>query len=769
MPQENRKRGKKHKKSEKQQEETFSSFQEPAPEQNESWIIPAAKPDADLEAPFGYVDADIKAYFRNVDEQLRNWQQDGTSVDQGDEVDPNEERRIFFLAALSEMSGNEKQLATDPDCSVILERMIHSMDDFVRRVFIDSLTGSFNILLKHRFASHVCQTLFTTANATVSRESRGFIATQTNADKGELRTLTRLLLDICEEIRPDLPALIMDSFASHALRAMLLLLAPTIPLCTENSAIMRSKKSSVWKAKQGAMKPLFGIDSDSTAARRAAPQEHLVAARSLVDTLRNQMDANEVRSLAANTVASPTLQIFLEIEAQVGNTIDNDSLLDRVLFGLVSHANKDPDAPLEASDYVVTLFRDTTASHLLEVAMRCCKGTQFDLFWSTYLKGKFSRLSVHPVANFAIARALGMSNSDQLLEALSELQGSWSKMLKDGRIGVLKAAVERSAVSEMALKETIKVKTCKLLYESILTPDRQCAQLFNSPKPWKIRSALSLAYSKPSESTDTHSDASKSEHKRRHGLESNVQGALLLQSMLRLPHPHNALPIESIRSLPIEGLLHLAHNPTSSRVLDVFLEAASVPFPAKRGLVMSFIGHYHMLVDDRIGSRVGDRCWNFADPYLKEKIARSLIPQEQFLTASYYGKFFARNLNLYLLQKRPQEWKDAQARKKTTLSATHSAKIGESKVEEAAAPSNAVDAPITPERKTKRKRTDVEDEISAVFDTALGKKVKKGSAKSISPSTRILDATPNDLDGIMDAIKRAPSTEKSTHGKKQKS
>jgi nucleolar protein 9 len=49
---------------------------------------------------------------------------------------------MFFVAALSEMAGREKQLATDPDCSVILERMCYSMDDFARRVFADSLSGS---------------------------------------------------------------------------------------------------------------------------------------------------------------------------------------------------------------------------------------------------------------------------------------------------------------------------------------------------------------------------------------------------------------------------------------------------------------------------------------------------------------------------------------------------------------------------------------------------------------------------------------------------
>jgi nucleolar protein 9 len=49
---------------------------------------------------------------------------------------------MFFSAALTEISGNERQLATDPECSIILERIIFSMDDFARRVFADSLAGS---------------------------------------------------------------------------------------------------------------------------------------------------------------------------------------------------------------------------------------------------------------------------------------------------------------------------------------------------------------------------------------------------------------------------------------------------------------------------------------------------------------------------------------------------------------------------------------------------------------------------------------------------
>lgn len=52
------------------------------------------------------------------------------------------DKRMFLMAALQEISGKERELATDPDCAGGLERMAHSMDDYVRRVFMDSLTGS---------------------------------------------------------------------------------------------------------------------------------------------------------------------------------------------------------------------------------------------------------------------------------------------------------------------------------------------------------------------------------------------------------------------------------------------------------------------------------------------------------------------------------------------------------------------------------------------------------------------------------------------------
>ena len=61
----------------------------------------------------------------------------------------------------------------------------------------------------------------------------------------------------------------------------------------------------------------------------------------------------------------------------------------------------------------------------------------------------------------------------------------------------------------------------------------------------------------------------------------------------------------------------MAHHGISSRVYDALLSSPTVSQKSKRRFVIDFLGHYDQLVDDRFGSRVADRCWNFADTYLK--------------------------------------------------------------------------------------------------------------------------------------------------------
>ncbi|KAH7916121.1 armadillo-type protein [Hygrophoropsis aurantiaca] len=785
MPRENRKRGKKHKKPQdednvdpKVQNERSEHL---APKREEpSWIIavPVADEEAHAEAPFGYVDPDVKAYFRTVDEQLQNWQEEEYHADNGDEdIDPNEAKRIFFVAALTEMSTKEKQLATDPDCSVIMERMLHSMDDFVRRVFADTLSGSYEILVKHRFASHVCQTLFTIAGETISRESKGiFPEVPESSEKGELRTLTQLILDICDELKPNFTSLVMDPFASHVLRALLLFLSPSIQSSDasnfKSQSNIRSKKSSAWKARQGTMKSFFAESrtKEDSITNKMVPKEFREAAGMFVRALRDELDENEVRALAANKVASPVLQIILEIETDQGGSTVPGCLMDRVLVGIITSYHEDPSAVVEQSDYLTTLLRDPTSSHLLETLVTRSPAPAFSILWSTYFKGKLSRLALHPVANFVVAKAFERIDAGQLQDALNELEGVWSNIIKAARTGVLRALIDRTAV--LQAHEGVLCEAVCAAFEVTDPQNRKylvhCLMLLHP-----LQEYLSLP---PPNQKDGEAENAKKMHRKMAAADPRapkVQGALLLQSLLRLHEPHNHLVIDSIKALPMEELVSIAHNATSSRVLDAIFESSTVSFKAKRGFVMSLIGHYHTLVDDRIGSRVGDRCWAFADPYLREKIARSLIPYEQFLAASYYGKYFARNLNLYLLQRRPQDWKDMQSENKANMAQTTSETIttpGQlpDKLEE---PLNTPQALVDSPKKHKKRKAQPHDEIDVVFDAALGKKTKKANVSVETKDLSVDHHAPKREEGlgeVLDAIKTAPRAENESRKKRRK-
>jgi nucleolar protein 9 len=74
--------------------------------------------------------------------------------------------------------------------------------------------------------------------------------------------------------------------------------------------------------------------------------------------------------------------------------------------------------------------------------------------------------------------------------------------------------------------------------------------------------------------------------------------------------------------MDMDGLLSLACDPTASRVIDALMELPAIAKKDKRKLTLAFVGTgagggFERLVDDRIGSRVGDRLWAAAEPYLK--------------------------------------------------------------------------------------------------------------------------------------------------------
>jgi nucleolar protein 9 len=229
----------------------------------------AVQTEIDLNAPFGFVDPDIKAYFKSVDEKLVEFSSlrpAGSSSSTGTPEDGSEleDRTNFLHSALNEVRGMELQLATDGDTALVLERLIHSMGDWGRRVLMDSFGGRWATLIAHRFGSHVCQTLIGLAAGTIHRESQGIwpvqhleqsarIASASSSTptstsppaEGHLRTASHLLLSLIDEILPLIPTLLTSPFASPPIRLLLIVLTPNTPIPSSSGTGMEESSTRV--------------------------------------------------------------------------------------------------------------------------------------------------------------------------------------------------------------------------------------------------------------------------------------------------------------------------------------------------------------------------------------------------------------------------------------------------------------------------------------------------------------------------------------------
>lgn len=146
-----------------------------------------------------------------------------------------------------------------------------------------------------------------------------------------------------------------------------------------------------------------------------------------------------------------------------------------------------------------------------------------------------------------------------------------------------------------------------------------------------------------------------------------------------------------------------------------------------------------------------------------------MFSQEQFLAGSFYGKFFARHLNLYLLQRKPEEWRNLQIQNKAAQ-ALKAAPTPSTTTEPSTEPTPTSDE----KSKKKRKRGSAPgNEIDALFDTSLGKKLKRVALnpEDLSAANKTDKQLPakgdKGLDDILTAIRAAPKGDGDSSRKKK--
>ncbi|KAG5455433.1 MAG: hypothetical protein BJ554DRAFT_5158 [Olpidium bornovanus] len=160
---------------------------------NPDWMQ-SAQGGAGGDGGFYRLDPEVQQYFKSVEKTLESM-----------EPSLEEESNLFLGNVFSEIDGKEADLATDHECSRVLEKLLRQAPDQYLRVFFDKLNGRFVELFVHRFASHVCETVMTLAAVAVNREmlrgpapAPGEGGVEGDGDKGPVLSVEQLVVNMCK-------------------------------------------------------------------------------------------------------------------------------------------------------------------------------------------------------------------------------------------------------------------------------------------------------------------------------------------------------------------------------------------------------------------------------------------------------------------------------------------------------------------------------------------------------------------------------------------
>lgn len=160
MPKEQRKRGRRAEKKRAKDAPEAS----PEPEvvdvsHNADSYDAFASPVDDASVFYGLLTEQESEYFKRADELL--------DLNQfGDE----DERALFIDNLYKEVAGKELKIVHSQGCSRLLERLILTSTESQLKALFQAFVGHFEGMVKHRFASHCCETLLLRCREVVTKE-----------------------------------------------------------------------------------------------------------------------------------------------------------------------------------------------------------------------------------------------------------------------------------------------------------------------------------------------------------------------------------------------------------------------------------------------------------------------------------------------------------------------------------------------------------------------------------------------------------------------
>ena len=492
--------------------------------------------------------------------------------------------------------------------------------------------SSFLNLSQHRFASHCCETLFIQSAPIVGQELTAPSDDQNQHGEEEIYvTMENLFLYALNELQEHLGFLMIDPFASHTLRVLLLVFSGhSLGDRSVTSTVQSRKKENITVPER--VSPSFGPNESKTSPR-TVPGSFDKAVNKIISGMVAGLDAHSLQALTTHPIANPILQLSLEIEL-FRSTKARANGASVLLQKLVPDESQ--EIFVENVSFIKNLAYDTIGSRLLEVIVSQAPRKLFNKIYVAVFKGKIGIFAKNEVAAFVVIKLLERLSQEELKIAAEDVCPQIELLIERSRTSVIRALIECCRAKDVGTGII-----CNGLQRAYGDDPVQRLVKMMKIDPEAVQ-GLSQDQKLRSEKQDM----------------ARVHGSLLAQSMLSTPGPLRQLIIDGFINMDTDTLLFIAKDPAASRTLQSSLALPNQDLIFRRTILQRFYRHMTELAVDKIASFVIDQFWIASTglAYIREQIAIELLQHEEVLRGSYSGRVVWRNWNMDTYKTRRQAW-----------------------------------------------------------------------------------------------------------------
>lgn len=317
----------------------------------------------------------------------------------------------------TELDGYEYRLACSHDGSSLMEVFLRSATSFQLAVFFDRLTGKYEAMAGHRYASHVLETIFEAAGKSLAAGNNG--VKDSSAEEQGLLPLDSLVERAYGELKASVISAIHDSYGSHVWRSLLKLfdsLPDNFGKCTGDLA------SSLLEMDEG--------------------------------------EGQGFRDLALNQQTAPFLQQLLQVLAKQSDLTHFRAILTKMIYGLDLEAAQS-EVSSKAKSFWKRLMEDDIGSHTAQAIIDLLNPTQIQSLYTNLIRGHSIGFLEHPRANYPMQHLVGAcKNVGQFTIILDEVSSFLPELISRRRFGIMvkfaEWAVQNQTGHEQVLSATFK-------------------------------------------------------------------------------------------------------------------------------------------------------------------------------------------------------------------------------------------------------------------------------------------------------------------------